>query len=89
MKAEHLLEICESFPLFKKFLMMRAALRRSYFLKVFAELRHKKELVRKHQVLNDDGFSRGAPIEGSEEALLRPFFETRIDAGVNDADQLY
>ena len=47
--ANVLLKLCDEYPQFRRFLLLRATMRRTHFLKVFQELRHTKELVVKRE----------------------------------------
>ena len=52
--ADVFLELCNDYPDFRRFLVLRATMRRTHFLKVFQELRHTKELVLKKELDNPE-----------------------------------
>ena len=49
------MELADDYPIFRRFLILRATQRRSNFLQVFQEMRHTEELKIKCRGVNMDG----------------------------------
>ena len=54
MPAETFLDLCNDYPDYRRFLLLRATMRRTHFLKVFQELKHTKELYLKKDLDSEE-----------------------------------
>ena len=41
------MDLCNDYPDYRRYLVLRATTRRTHFLKVFQEIKHTKELIKK------------------------------------------
>lgn len=78
-RAKTLIDLCMDYPLFRRFLLLRATQRRSHFLKNLNELRNIKELKRKRDMCRKDDSELNDEFESDDDSDLNELTDSQLE----------